>query len=88
VRALSAEAIGAAEATLWGQLAPGAQVLDLNYGARAHESRERAAAGKYRFEDGVELLLQQGALSYEFWMGEPAPLPAMRAALEAQTNSP
>ena len=36
--------------------------------------------------DGTEMLLHQGAASYERWWGEPAPIDAMRAALaEAAT---
>ena len=32
--------------------------------------------------DGLEMLVQQGALSFELWTGRSAPLPAMRAAAE------
>lgn len=83
IRALSAESVAGPEAAWWAALAPGAPVLDLNYGARADEPRERARRDGRRFEDGLGLLLHQGALSYEFWTGERAPLPAMRAALHA-----
>ncbi len=81
VRALSSEAVGAPEALWWGALAPGGVVLDLNYGERAGASRERALRGGRRFEDGLGLLLHQGAASFEFWTGARAPIEAMRKAL-------
>ena len=87
VRALSSTSVDAVEAAWWDRLDPGGVILDLNYGARALKTRERAAAGKRRFEDGLGMLLFQGALSYEFWTGEPAPLDAMRAALQAGAES-
>jgi shikimate dehydrogenase len=87
VRAFSSESVDAPEASWWEDLDPKARVLDLNYGARAVDTRKRAAAGHRRFEDGLGMLLHQGALSYEFWTGEPAPLEAMRAALPADTES-
>ena len=87
VRALSSSSIDEAESSWWEHLDPGARVLDLNYGARARETRERAAAGKHRFEDGLGMLLHQGALSFEYWTGKPAPLDAMRAALLADAGS-
>ncbi len=87
VRALSSTSVDALEARWWEKLDPAARVLDLNYGARAVATRERAAAGKRRFEDGLGMLLHQGALSYEYWTGKPAPLDAMRAALLADRGS-
>jgi shikimate dehydrogenase len=87
VRAFSSDSVDEAEAPWWEELDPKARILDLNYGARALETRERAAAGNRRFEDGLQMLLHQGALSYEFWTGKPAPLEAMRAALLANPES-
>ena len=87
VRALSSTAVEAAEAPWWEQLDPSGLVLDLNYGPRAVATREKAAAGKHRFEDGLGMLLHQGALSFEYWTGKPAPLDAMRAALLADAGS-
>ena len=34
-----------------------------------------------RVVDGLEMLLRQGARSFERWTGQPAPLDVMRAAL-------
>jgi shikimate dehydrogenase len=80
-RAVSAESVGEAEAAWWSMLKPDAAVLDLNYAERAREVRGRCARDGRRFEDGLGLLLHQGARSYEYWTREPAPLEAMRAAL-------
>jgi shikimate dehydrogenase len=44
-----------------------------------HAAAERGA----RTVDGLGMLLHQGAVAFEQWTGEPAPLDAMRAALEA-----
>ena len=87
VRALPTTSVDAAEGAWWARLEPGGPILDLNYGARALKTRARAEAGNHRFEDGLGMLLYQGALSYEFWMGEPAPLEAMRSALQANAES-
>ena len=87
VRALSSSAVDAVEALWWEHLDPGGLVLDLNYGARAVATREKAAAWKHRFEDGLGMLLHQGAISFEYWTGKPAPLDAMRAALVAGGGS-
>lgn len=81
VRAISAEGVGHEEAAWWAGLAPGAPVLDLNYAERADATRSRAAREGRSFADGLGLLLHQGAFSFEFWTGRPAPLHAMRGAL-------
>jgi shikimate dehydrogenase len=81
VRAVSVLEVGAEERRWWKRVAPGGVVLDLNYGSRARAAREEARTMGIRFEDGLALLVEQGALSYEFWTGEPAPREAMREAL-------
>jgi len=83
VRALAPEDVTPAEERWWTGLAPRGLVLDLNYGARANAARAVAARLGRRFEDGKEMLLQQGALSFTIWTGLPAPVEAMRAALLA-----
>jgi shikimate dehydrogenase len=40
------------------------------------------------FEDGLGLLLHQGALSFEFWTGRSAPIEDMREALQAAARHP
>ena len=83
VRAISPGGVVREESVWWGALAPGAPVLDLNYAERAEATRARAEREGRSFEDGLGLLLQQGACSFEFWTGRPAPLQAMRAAVGA-----
>lgn len=55
-------------------------VVDLAYGE--HETRLVAAARSAGTAavDGLEVLVRQGALSFERWTGRPAPLEVMRAA--------
>jgi shikimate dehydrogenase len=84
VRALSAEGVGVPEAAWWSAVAPSAPVLDLNYGERADATRERARSEGRRFEDGLGLLVHQGAASFEFWTGARAPIAVMREALRAR----
>jgi shikimate dehydrogenase len=83
VRAISAEPVSPEEALWWRGNAPGAVVLDLNYGARSAEARAQSKAMGLRYEDGGALLIHQGAASFEFWTGKKAPLDAMREALNA-----
>ncbi len=83
VRAVTPTEVGPEEARWWSGVKPGGIVLDLNYGARAEGARSLAAQLGRRFEDGKEMLLQQGALSFTHWTGLPAPMAAMRAALRA-----
>jgi shikimate dehydrogenase len=86
VRSLSAPDPVSGEEPWWRAVAPGGTVVDLNYGPRAGTSRQRAAALGLRFEDGRGMLLHQGALAFTYWTGRPAPLEAMRRALEAALN--
>jgi shikimate dehydrogenase len=63
---------------------PGQQVVDLAY--RAGESptalvAAARAAGCETVVDGAEILVRQGAASFELWTGLPAPVDVMRAAV-------
>lgn len=68
-----------------------AAVVDLVYdpaGRGTRWVREAAAAG-HRARDGMEMLLEQGALAFERWLGVPAPRTVMREALvRHQTATP
>jgi shikimate dehydrogenase len=55
-------------------------VADAAYGSAPTELCEWAERRGARVVDGLELLLRQGARSFERWTGEPAPLDVMRRA--------
>ncbi len=63
--------------------ASGQTVIDLAYNVdgsdTAHVTAARAAGA--RVIDGLEVLVRQGAASFERWTGVPAPLDVMRAAI-------
>jgi shikimate 5-dehydrogenase len=61
------------------ELGSGQTLVDLPY-PRTATARAAAAAGA-RVLDGLEVLVAQGAASFELWTGEPAPLAVMRRAL-------
>jgi shikimate dehydrogenase len=58
-------------------------VVDLAYGDHETALVRLARAAGSRVVDGREVLVRQGALSFEHWTGEKAPLEAMRAAVRA-----
>lgn len=58
-------------------------VVDMVYGGRQTALLRAAAAAGATTVDGIEILVQQGALSLELWTGRPAPLKTMRAAARA-----
>ncbi len=60
--------------------APGQTVVDMVYGADPTALLRAASAAGAATVDGIEILVQQGALSLEIWTHRPAPLDAMRAA--------
>jgi shikimate dehydrogenase len=63
---------------------PGQQVVDLPYSTDGSPTALVAAAraaGCERVVDGLDILLAQGAASFELWTGQPAPVEAMRTAL-------
>jgi shikimate dehydrogenase len=55
--------------------------LDLVYGREKTPFVRSAEALGVRSMDGTEMLVQQGAASFERWWGRPAPIEAMRAAI-------
>jgi shikimate 5-dehydrogenase len=61
------------------ELARGQTLIDLPYPRTA--TAEAAAAAGVRVLDGLEVLVAQGAASFELWTGQPAPVDVMRTAL-------
>jgi shikimate dehydrogenase len=61
------------------ELGDGQTLVDLPY-PRTATAKAAAAAGA-RVLDGLEVLVAQGAKSFELWTGVTAPVPAMRTAL-------
>jgi shikimate dehydrogenase len=61
------------------ELGPGQTLIDLPYPRTT--TAEAAAAAGARVLDGLEVLVAQGASSFQLWTGVEAPLDAMRRAL-------
>ena len=61
-------------------------LLDVVYAADETPIVRAARAAGAEAADGREMLLLQGAASFEFWTGRPAPLDVMRAALSTPTH--
>jgi shikimate dehydrogenase len=61
------------------ELGPGQTLVDLPYPRTA--TAEAAAAGGARVLDGLEVLVAQGAASFELWTGLRAPVGEMRRAV-------
>ena len=60
-------------------LGPGQTLIDLPYPETATAAAARAAGANV--VGGLEVLVAQGAASFELWTGSPAPVEAMRRAL-------
>lgn len=60
--------------------AAGQTVVDMVYGSEPTALLRAAEATGATTVEGIEILVQQGALSLETWTGRPAPLETMRAA--------
>ena len=56
--------------------------MDLVYGRHVTPFVRAAEAMDIRATDGAEMLVRQGAASFEKWWGIPAPVAVMRAAME------
>lgn len=59
-----------------------ASVVDLVYRPRQTSLLRASEQRGLRTVDGLGMLLHQGAIAFEKWTGRPAPIAAMRAALE------
>jgi shikimate 5-dehydrogenase len=65
--------------TVLAELREGQTLVDLPYPRSA--TADAAAAAGARVLDGLEVLVAQGAASFELWTGVPAPVSVMRRAL-------
>jgi shikimate dehydrogenase len=63
-----------------GGFTPEQTVVDMVYGGERTALLRAAEAAGASIVEGIEILVQQGALSLEIWTGRPAPLDTMRAA--------
>ena len=66
--------------------AAGQVVVDMAYGERPSELLAAAAHCGAATVDGLEVLVQQGALSFEIWTGQRPDLDVMRAAARASNG--
>jgi len=62
-------------------------VLDLAYRPGGTDWVADAARRGIPATDGIEMLIQQGAAAFERWWSQPAPVGAMRNALESGTSA-
>jgi shikimate dehydrogenase len=69
-------------AVAWEALPADAVALDVVYAPPETPFLAAAAARGLRRANGLGMLARQGALAFELWLGVPAPLAVMRAALE------
>jgi shikimate dehydrogenase len=63
-----------------GGFSAGQTVVDMVYGGEPTALLRAAEAAGAQAVDGIEVLVQQGALSLELWTARPAPLATMRVA--------
>ena len=59
-------------------------LVDLVYGSRATALTSAARDAGATVVDGLEILVRQGARSFERWTGRPAPLDVLRAAVRSE----
>ena len=69
-------------------LAPHATAIDLVYREGGTPWVQASLAAGHRARDGIGMLLEQGALAFERWMGVPAPRQAMHDALVRRDRGP
>lgn len=63
-------------------LRPGLLVSDLVYNPRITAFLKRAEEAGAQIHGGLGMFIYQGAYAFEYWTGRPAPVEAMRAAVE------
>lgn len=68
------------------RLPTGLLVYDLTYRPRPTELLKRAAQMGCRIQDGLAMLINQGAAAFELWTGCAAPLAVMRRSVSGRTT--
>ncbi|MCC6644929.1 MAG: shikimate dehydrogenase [Polyangiaceae bacterium] len=81
VQATSARDDGPARAVPWSRVKPGAVALELGYGPKETPFLAAARARGLRADDGVGMLVRQGAIAFERWLGVAPDLDVMRDAV-------
>ncbi len=61
-------------------LKPGLTVMDIVYDPLETKLAKEAKAAGAKVVSGLEMLIYQGAASFEIWTGKPAPIEVMRQA--------
>ena len=69
-------------------LHPGIFVLDLIYNPSPTQLLARATAAGCRTQNGIEMLVQQGAVAQQYWTGVAAPVDVMRRAVKHTLGIP
>lgn len=82
INATSASLVGEAPPVLW-EAPPGSLAFDMMYGQGVTPFLAQAQTVGMRIVDGREMLVEQGALALEWWLGIEAPRTIMREALPA-----
>lgn len=72
-----------ADAIAWASVPPDCVVYDVVYAPPRTELLDRAQARGLTNDGGLGMLVLQGALAFELWLGVRPPIEVMRAALEA-----
>lgn len=67
-------------------LKPDLAVMDIVYDPLKTKLAKDAKAAGAKVISGTEMLLYQGAASFEIWTSKPAPVEAMRKALQNQVS--
>ncbi|MCW5938392.1 MAG: shikimate dehydrogenase [Fimbriimonadaceae bacterium] len=82
LNATSAGLQGQAPKVIWERAVPGALAYDLLYGPGSRPFLKEAAQRGLRTQDGLGLLVEQGALAFEWWLQAQAPRGAMMEAVQ------
>jgi shikimate dehydrogenase len=75
-----------ADAVRWEQVPKDAVALDVVYAPQRTPFTERAREHGLAWDNGLGMLARQGALAFELWLGLPAPVAIMRAAIDGSIS--